>query len=297
MDAGRFRPVACMACGQLFQVAQDRLGQEVTCPWCQAVTPALPVAAPSPNPTAAPAAPTQGTPSSAPSIATTSDTQEQSVAASPSTPVSAARQAPAVAVPSAQPSSRLPGSPRDIAGAVVGVFVLAIATLAVLRYHRGYVLAAEWQSFTAPDGSVQIELLGSPREEAEADGSVRFWSRGWYSGVYAFVGWQLLTPEQAESARLPDARKNLDRLIQAELDRWRSRFGGNGRTATLQFTDPLIVEIHWEAESLHGVGRVVVVPLGKQPRVYVLGLVGPRITPSSPAARRFFDSFHYVTDF
>ena len=49
-----FVPVACLRCGKLFQVPPAAAGTDVTCPWCREPTPALPVAADAPVPTAPP---------------------------------------------------------------------------------------------------------------------------------------------------------------------------------------------------------------------------------------------------
>jgi hypothetical protein len=183
-----------------------------------------------------------------------------------------------------------------IVAAAVGVLLVAFVTISVLRYRQGYGLTLEWRQFTAAEGNVQVDLLGRPEQDIASDGSIRFWSRGWYSGVYAYVGWQALNAEQAALARLPDARRQLNPLIESELDRWRQWFGGEGRTATMQFADPLIVEIYWRTATIQGVGRILVVATGSRPRAYFLGIIGPRITPDHAAVHHFFASFHYQVD-
>jgi hypothetical protein len=177
--------------------------------------------------------------------------------------------------------------------ALLAVFLIASVTLIVLRFRQGYGISAEWRPFVSPDGQVQIDLLGSPWEETDPQGGRRFWSRGWYSGAYAWIGWQDLTEQQVQAARAPDARHKLDSLIQAELDQWQKRFGGTGQTATFQFTEPMIVEIKWDAGTLRGLGRVVVVSHGSTPRVYYLGIAAPHLVFDSAAVRHFLDSFRY----
>lgn len=320
--AVRFVPVACVACGRPFQAPAELVGQTTQCPWCQASTAALPIA---------PAAVASGvsgvtTPSETPAEATAPSGSLTSLASEggegpsvsllppgkksqapaecaavpppPTLPVAAtsATEATFPQHPSQDVKNELaapPWSRRQVTAALVLLFVITTGTLGLLRYHRGYGLATEWRSFSSADGSVQALLLGSPREETDPDGGIRYWSQGWYSGVVAFVGWQPLTEQQAELARLPDARQKLDRLIQAELDRWRQRFGGDGRTATLQFADPLVVEIKWSSDDRLGLGRIVVVPRGREPRAYFLGLIGRQITPERGEVRRFFEAFHY----
>ena len=315
MEAERYVPVACLGCGRPFQAQHDKLGQTVVCPWCRAATPALPIATaniPAPGESSA-SAPV----SSAPSLLSTEGPASAKESPGPAAaPVTPRKEAPASHLPS-QPSIEAgperggfstPPPPPDVTPAsttgsrwqvtaiLLGVFLIASVTLIVLRFRQGYGISAEWRPIVLSDGQVQIDLLSTPWEETDSHGVRRVWSRGWYSGAYAWSGWQDLTDQQVQAARAPDARHKLDGLIQRELEQWQRRFGGNGRTATVQFTEPLIVEIKWEADNVRGLGRVVVVSQGPNPRVYYLGIAAPHLVYDSAAVRHFLDSFRYTPE-
>lgn len=315
MEAARFVPVACLVCGRPFQAQQDKLGQTVVCPWCQATTPALPIAAaniPASGISSA-SVPTSSAPSllsiegpapakesPGPPAASTTPRQESPSSPSPSQPSKEAGAERGGTSTSAPPhnvaATSATNSRWQVTAALLAVFLIASMTLIVLRFRQGYGISAEWRPFISPDGQVQIDLLSTPWEETDSHGVRRYWSRGWYSGAYAWIGWQELTEQQVEAARSPDARHKLDGLIQIELEQWQRRFGGNGRTATVQFTDPLIVEIKWEADNVRGLGRVVVVSQGPAPRVYYLGIAAPHLVYDSTAVRHFLDSFRYTPE-
>ena len=311
MEAARYVPVACLVCGRLFQVQQDKLGQTVVCPWCQAVTPALPIATANvPKPGESPASVPASSDPSLPSIEGSAPAEESpGPATAPATPLAeppalstpprlreAGAETGGLSTPAPPPDQVATSATRSrwqVTVALLVVFLIASVTLIVLRFRQGYGLSAEWRPFVSPDEQVYISLLGTPWEQTDSQGIRRFWSRGWYSGAYAWIGWQDLTEQQIEAARSPDARRKLDELIQMELEQWQRRFGGNGRTATIQFNNPLIVEIRWEAGHVRGVGRVIVASQGATPRVYYLGIAAPHLNYESNAVRHFLDSFRY----
>jgi len=317
MEAARYVPVACMVCGRPFQAQQEQLGLNIVCPWCQSLTPALPIATASPAASAQPGASVAASSPSPPSSLEQAASMRESAASGTesASPTASSSGSPLLSGTSSGPIAAIAdrSAPRDsletppLPGrsvgwrrwqatlTLVGVFLIASFTLIALRFRQGYGISAEWRPFVSPDGQVQIDLLGSPWEEPDSQGGRRFWSRGWYSGAYAWIGWQDLTEQQAQAARSPDARHKLDGLIQAELERWQRHFGGSGHTATLQFSEPLIVEIRWDAGTCRGQGRVVVTSQGSNPRVYYLGIAAPHLVFDSVAVRHFLDSFRYAS--
>ncbi len=194
-------------------------------------------------------------------------------------------------MPVAASPSRI--TPLQVTIGMVAMFVLAVLTLAALRYQRGYGIAAEWREWTAPDGSVHAAMLGPPREQPFGNGLL-WLSRGWYSGAEAWAGWQPLSDNHLAALSAQDARQRLDSLVRIEADRLEQRYGGTARTATLQFGDPLIVEIKLEYERGRAVSRVQID--GRHRRAYYFGLAGPRLDWDGLEVQHVWHTFQVVGD-
>lgn len=279
-----FVPVACLRCGKLFQVAPAAAGTDVTCPWCRDLTPALPVAAVPPSPPP-------------PSEPLSLDDAEQ-VVASPPTPQPAAgitAQPQAVA-----PVSRPRWSPRAVATVVVGMAVVAAATVAVLGFRSGRVSTAGWAEFTAPDGSFTGTFPGTPTAapvmpnplSAATRGGEEYAVAGWYSGARVWVAWQDLDPVFAKTLADDKDGAIAAPVIEAERDRRVKAAGGT-------------IDKKGAIQSTYGRGQVVVAdtPRGKRvehyilaasgprPRLYVVGVEAPKLDPDGPLPRKVLAGF------
>jgi hypothetical protein len=257
-----FVPVACSACGKPFQVPDAAVGKPAACPWCQAAVVALPL----------------GTP-------VASDDE------------------PAVVLPAPLSlDDEAPPARRRLGPVFLVVLVAVVATLAtvgLLRRKEGYLVSREWRPFTAPDNSCAVDLLGRPAEDADAPetGQRRYVSEGWYSGITTWVGWRNLSAAEAQAATSAEAWHSppVTRLFDAERDWMKGTFGGYvTKDATTQFQDPLTREVRLELPRGRAVGRMIVRPTGPRPRIYFLGIAGPRLDTEGAEAKRLFDSFRVI---
>jgi hypothetical protein len=312
-----FVPVSCTSCGKPFQVPETALGKLAPCPWCSAVVTALPVSAPQP----------ESQPAAAP--------EPQPVASSPAPEPLSLDDAPA---PSQKPSTAIPVAPSMAALTrsrprrlplvlkllllVALMIAVGAVTVGVLRWKGGYALDTEWKTFTAPDGSCAVDLLGRPVEDSAepVTGTRRYTSEGWYSGTKAWIGWKELRPDEASlAAKLAAGEKALKEweqlhpnevlrvgappqpqgwhllrssIFNPEIERLKSAFGGDVvKDATIRFEQPITVEVRLETPNGPLVERIVVKADGPRPRAYFVGITGKRLNPDGPEVGRLFASF------
>jgi hypothetical protein len=264
-----FVPVACSACGKPFQVPETAIGKPTACPWCQADVLALPVAG-----------------------ATSTDAHPPANSTHTSAPLSLDDDHP--------PASHGPRRRWLIVATIllVGV-VAALATLGVLRRKDGYLTSREWRSFTPPDASCTVHLLGRPAEDAVApeSGMRRYVSEGWYSGTITWLGWRNLSAVEAQIAAAPEAWHNpqLMKLFDQERDWLKGKFGGYvTKDATIQIKDPLTREVRLQLPEGQAVERQIVVHTGPRPRLYFLGIAGKRLDPEGHDVKSLFESFRVL---
>ena len=267
-----FLPVACLKCGKLFQVPTAAAGTEVTCPWCQVTTPALPVAAVAAGPS--PPAPTN------PAVEPLSLDDAESLPSRPS-----------MAVASMDHS----GFPlRTLLIALFVVVVVTVGTIAVLGYGAGRVPGFAWGEFTSPDGSCSTLLPGAAVDEVVGPnpaapltrGGQRFVTTGWYSGVSTWVGWQDLDPEWAKQAANDRDGALIAPLLAAERDRRRDQVGGTVvREVTVRYAASLGVEVEMTTPRGQLVERLILAASGPRPRLYCVGIEGRKLAIEGPAAR------------
>jgi hypothetical protein len=262
-----FVPVACSACGKPFQVPDAALGKPTACPWCQAAVIALPVAGAPVPPVVQPVA-----------------------AKSDDTPAPLSLDDDAPPRKSSRPNLWL------VILALLLVAVIATAvTIGALRRKEGYLVGREWRSFTPPDNSCAVELLGRPKEDTEGveSGQRRYKSEGWYSGTTAWIAWRNLSAAEAQMAATDDAWHNpqLVKLFEAERDWLKDKYGGYlTKDATIKFKDPLTREVRFEYPHGRAVERMIVMPAGPRPRIYFIGIAGKRLDLDGDEARHLFDS-------
>lgn len=306
-----FVPVSCTACGKPFQVPDAALGQLAPCPWCQAVVTALPVSVPQPAPGSAPepvspnAAPAAAEPLSlddegSPSPAPSARSPERPGPNTKARPVPAAKPDPPEDDEYTPPPAAPRVSRRPVLKTVAVWFVLVVVvtalTVAVLRRKEGHLVRAEWQAYTAPDGSCSADLLGRAVEDADApgDGGRRYSSEGRYSGVRTWIGWRNLTQNEVQTAGAPEGWRLLRLgLFDPERERLLTTFRGDMvKDATIQFDPPITVEIRLTTPHGPLVERIIVKADGPRPRVYFVGITGKRLDPDGPEVDRLFQSFH-----
>jgi hypothetical protein len=269
-----FLPVACAQCGKPFQVPEDTLGKPATCPWCHAIVPALPVgvAPASTGPTAAPSVVPTPVPQPTPEPLPLDDDQ-----------------------PAAPPARSRTVTLGLILGSVLLIVLTTTATFLVLRYKGGHGLTSEWRSYTPPDNSCEIDLLGRAAEE-DTDierGERRYGAEGWYSGTQTWIGWRNLTAAQVQQALADKGWVELRKaLFDPEIERLKQKYGGYvAKDATIQFTEPITVEVRMETPHGKLIEHMLVQARGSHPRVYYLGIVGKGLDLDGPEVKRFFDSF------
>lgn len=311
-----FVPVTCTNCGKPFQVPETALGKLAPCPWCEAVVTALPVSAPQPQ--AEPQSQT-ATPQAADAPLTLDD--EPPPKQKPSAPAGAQPVPSSAASPTRLRSWWSALGFRLLLGVALMLAVGAV-TVGVLRWKGGYVLGTEWKTFTPTDGSCAVDLLGRPVEDSAepGNGGRRYTSEGWYSGTKAWIGWRALRPDEASvAAELVAAEKAIkdweklhpnevgrmdapkepqgrhllrSSIFNPEIERLKSAFGGYVvKDATIQFDNPITVEVRLETPSGLLVERIIVKADGPHPRVYFVGMVGKRLAGDSAELERLFSSF------
>jgi hypothetical protein len=293
-----FVPVDCSECRKPFQVPEATVGKPTVCPWCQATVLALPMGAPAqPVPVPLPAEEKPVAPAERPQPQRTLAPQT-----SATEPLSL-DDAPA-AKPLPSRDTQQEKVPRRgwfrwwvIALAVLALLMAAVITVAILRYKQGYLTGMEWKSYTAPDNSCTIDLLGKPSEDITTpSGERRYVSQGWYSGITTWVGWRDLNQTEIQQARTKEAWRLLGPVFVAERERLQNTFGGSTvKDATIQFNDPsrnegLIHEVRLSSPPGLLIERIYVAPEGKRARMYFVGVAG-KIDPEGADVQRLFDSF------
>lgn len=279
-----FVPVACLKCGKMFQVPAAAAGTEVGCPWCKAVTPALPVAG-------VPAPEVGDSPEAQPEPLSLDDTPQL-----PEPPPRRIPESPPAPV-AVRPPFRF--RLKTALGVLALMVAVAAATVAVLGYGAGRFAASAWAEFTPPDGSCSVALPGTPtaeRVEPGADGITRGGERyvatGWYSRIAAWVGWQDLDPAWAKQAAADRDGVLTSPVIAAERDRRKGQVGGTVTAeGTVRFGKYAGKVVQMDTPRGKLVEQYILALDGPRPRLYFLGVEAKNLTPDSPAARRVFDSF------
>lgn len=281
-----FVPVACLRCGKLFQVAPAAAGTDVTCPWCREPTPALPVAT---VPPAAPPPPESAT--SLPPEPLSLDDAEQLAAP------------PAGSLVNKQAIVNTPRprwSPPTVVAVVVGMAVVAAATVALLGYRSGRVSTTGWVEFTAPDGSFTGTFPGTPTATpVEANplsvvtrGGEEYVGAGWYSGARVWVGWQDLDPAWAKSLAEDKDGAFAAPALEAERDRRVKAAGGTvDKTGTLRSTYGRGLVVQAETPRGKRVEHYILAATGPRPRLYVVGVEAPNLDPDGPLPRKVLAGF------
>lgn len=273
-----FVPVACLKCGKPFQVPAAAAGTTVPCPWCNAETPALPVAglgaAEVPAPRRAPAEPLE---------------LEDAPPVQPRPP-------------HPERAPRKPFPFKAAAVVLVASAVCGVAAFLVVGVARGRIPVpgrsveripdSAWADFAPPDGSFTVSLPGSPREADPLAGTgKRFVVRGWFSGTATWIGWIDLDGEWLVKANAPESWHLLRPRFDAVLDKQKLEWSGSiVRQTSKKFDDPYTLEVEMQLPDGYVVERFVVVAKGPRPRIYYLGIAGRNVTPDSPAVQRLFGS-------
>ena len=184
---------------------------------------------------------------------------------------------------------------------VLVAMAATLATIAILRRKEGYLAEREWHSFTPPDNSCIIDLLGKPSEDTSSSekGTRRYLSEGWYSGTTTWIGWHNLSAAEVQVAVTDEAWHDpqLTKNFDAERDWLKERFGGSmTRDATIQFKSPLIREVRLElpAGKGHVIERQIVHATGPHPRIYFIGIAGKRFDPEGSEVQRLVASFRVL---
>lgn len=280
-----FVPVACLRCGKLFQVAPAAAGTDVTCPWCRDVTPALPVA--TVPPAAAAAAPEP----------LSLDDAEQVVASPPAPEPQAGGSAQPQAAATA-PRARW--SPTKVVAVVVGMAVVAAATVAVLGFRSGRVSTAGWGEFTAPDGSFTGTFPGTPTAtpvepnplSVATRGGEEYAVAGWYSGARVWVAWQDLDPAFAKTLADDKDGALAAPVIEAERDRRvRDAGGAIEKKGAIQSTYGRGQVVVTDTPRGRRVEHYVLAAAGPRPRLYVVGVEAPKLDPDGPLPRKVLAGF------
>jgi len=292
-----FVPVSCTDCGKPFQVPEAALGQRAPCPWCQSVVLALPVSEPGPAPPAPepqPAGPKVEAPPRAEGALSLDD------APPPARPPRArVVAAPRLSLDDAPPPAR----PRLTLVTVLAAGFIVLAGMVLTIFYRGYgsgrISEWGWTEFRPPDGSFSVALPGEPAEEdvpAHPEGSVtggkRYVVRGRYSRTTVWVAYADLAP--ALVAKLPADK---DRVITAgvlrvERDREVSRLQATvTKEAEVRVGSAWGVELHMDTPEGSAVEWLVLTGTGPHPRLYAYGAEGKKLTRTSPACTKLFNTF------
>ncbi|HEV3385420.1 MAG TPA: hypothetical protein VG097_11445 [Gemmata sp.] len=297
-----FIPVACSQCGKPFQVPETALGKPTACPWCHASVLALPLSGEtSADPSPATSTQATGTDSNAAAGVEKSESvphpeHSQSKTLPPPEPLSLDDDPPPIQIEQSRPrpaKSLL----RRIFWILLGLFLMSattVITLGVLQQKQGHIISLEWQAFTAPDGSCEIDLLGQA-VETDSDpehGERRYVSKGWYSGTSTWISWRNLTPVQVQEGTTKDGWVQYRKLFfDTERDRLIGKFGGYiARDATIDH-EPKTVEVRLDGQNGAVIERMIVRGKGERPRIYFIGMAGKRLNLDGPDVKRLFDSF------
>jgi hypothetical protein len=296
-------PVACSQCGKPFQVPEASLGKPAACPWCQAIVLGLPVGEVSS------ADPQTSSRSHQPaSTANTAIQEEKKREELPPLEDSNPLPAPAVellsldddSTPLTSQASSTKSEMRTrgyLLRIIVALFMMGAATaitLAILQRKQGHLASMEWQSFTPPDGSCSIDLLGRViGEDSDPErGERRYISQGWYSGMSTWIGWRNLTPAQMQEGTSKDGWVQYRKMFfDKERDRLKDQFSGYiSKDATIE-SDPVTVEVRLDGKLGPVIERMIVVLKGSQSRIYFIGMAGKRFNLEGPEVKRLFGSF------
>ncbi|MDB5309358.1 MAG: hypothetical protein JWO38_3560 [Gemmataceae bacterium] len=288
-----FVPVACLKCGKMFQVPEAAAGTDVTCPWCKATTPALPVAGVTTSASPAPAA----APLAVPPVPEPLSLDDAPPADAPRTPTrTGVERAPTP--PAARPPFRF--SFKTALAVLVLVVVVSAATVAVLGYGSGRIAPSAWAEFTPPDGSCTVALPGPPVAERvepnAADGVTRggerFVTTGWYSRATVWVGWQDLDPGWAKQAAADRDGALTTPVLAAERDRRKEKTGGTvPKEGNVRFGSYTGLVAQMDTPRGRLVEWFILALDGPHPRLYFLGIEAKNVSPDSPAAQKLFNSF------
>jgi hypothetical protein len=257
-----FAQVACLVCGKPFQVAKEKLGHRVPCPWCATITDAVPVSV---------------------------DVQPLP-ADGDLTPRPPLRGGEGVDAP---PKHR----PRVFLWAGYAALLLLVAggVFVGLRLFGG----AELAEFTAPDGSCRVLLPGAARERPVHREVSDDWLRGgkrysttpgWFSRYEGQVGWFDLPAEDAKLIRPDD-------LFRTLRDRRTEELGASPDGEGVVRVDALSgLEVRFANGSVRHVERYLFDPTAARPRVYWVSVGGADFDPDSATARKVLGSLRVLGD-
>jgi hypothetical protein len=287
-----FVPVSCTSCGKPFQVPEAALGKLAPCPWCQAVVTALPVSLPQPDPPAAP--PPSQPPAPEPLSLDDAPAPVQTATATPIAPP--ARRAPRDE-PHAPPATFKFNATTAVIGIAV-VFGVMAATVFFLGYRSGRLPEADWTEFTPSDGSFTIAMPGRPTEtdvdsvsEGSLAGGKRFAVRRWYTRTAVWAAYHDLEPGLAQKIPSDRGRVIAAGVLRVARDREVARLQGTITKEAEVLQGGWGIEIHLDTPDGPVIERLVLLGEGKRPRLYVFGVQGKNVTPTSPAWQRLFASF------
>jgi len=245
----------CAACQGTFQVEQSALGKRVGCPLCQAVVEA--VAAP----TAMPVAEVVGTTEAPLSLDDAEDISTKKTKSSP------------------------------WKYALIGVLTLLSMTVVyvLFKYGSGEIPDRAWEVFAPEGGRCKVMIPGDPTLEdipagrGMVDGK-KFIVTRWFEKVVIGFGWFDLA-ENADKFITIDglANRHAEDLATKHngkvLERGVVRYGGyDGREFVI------------ETDKGQWIERIVMVPSKPRPRVYVMGIGGPKVTKNNVGVAKLFGS-------
>jgi hypothetical protein len=246
-----FAQVACQVCGKPFQVPKGQLGETVTCSWCGKPTAAVPLAVKAePLPAEMPERPRRRT-----------------------------------VLPQARPR---PSGVRPLVWVVYGVLLLLVAAgvfVGVRMFTGG---GGGLRPFVPPDGSCDVLLPGTPREQPVADDEFlksgkRFVSEpGWGGKLRGEVGW----------FDIPDAQlARADDLFVLLRDRRAGEFGATaGGEASVRVDARYGKEVRFVKGDEVYVERYLFDPKSSRPRVYWVSVGGAKFDPESATAAKVVGS-------
>ncbi|MBN9118242.1 MAG: hypothetical protein J0I06_03625 [Planctomycetes bacterium] len=302
-----FVPVTCTRCGKPFQVPETALGQLAPCPWCQATVTALPVSGPQPD-----AQPASAVPASEPlSLDDAPAPAQKPLAAMPVAPQTRQRTTsdrvtasePLAATPVAPPGPEAPPRSRFSAATfAIGFVLVAVvtsATVFVLGYRSGRLPEADWIEFTPPDGTFTVAMPGRPTEtevepvpEGSLAGGKRYAVRRWYARTEVWIAYNDLEPGLTKKLTSDPSRVFAAGVLRVARDREVARLQGTiTKEAEVRRDAGWGVEVHLDAPDGPTVVQLALMAEGPHPRLYVFGIQGKNVTPTSPACRRLFASF------
>jgi hypothetical protein len=245
-----FAQVACLVCGKPFQVAREKLGQTVPCPWCDKPTDAVPAAV---------------------------EVQPLPVSEdlTPHPPLRSGE---------GEKTRR----PRPLLLLAYGAVLLLVAggVFVGLRLLGG----TTFTEFVAPDGSCRAVLPGTARpvpvgfsDELFPSGK-RFVSTSGLGRVHGEVGWFDLPAEDAKLIRPEDLLDKLREWRAGELGAEVEKQG------SARLDKHPGAEVQFVKDKLKYVERYVFVKSGPTPRVYWVSVGGENFDPDSADARKVMGS-------